>query len=163
MRCCCTDARTRRAFWIAAAICDAIAATSFRSPAVNVCRPVRAERCTTPNGSPPSRVLHRIGTDSISPRRYPSSAGAAHAPGSESVGSSVCSTRPEMLDRSSTATGAMASGEMPNAAIACSVPVTRSMSRIAPHSALTVSETSVRIVDAVSSSVTARPRISLIV
>jgi hypothetical protein len=53
--------------------------------------------------------------------------------------------------------------ETPSAATACNVPVTRSCTRIEARLAPTVSDTSVRIVAAVSSSVTARPRISLIV
>ena len=116
-----------------------------------------------PNGSGPARVLHRIGTDSIAPRRYGSSAWLDVASPSTISGCSVRNTRADTLVSSSTDIGCTPSGASPSTATACSVPVTRSSRRIEPRVAPTVSDTSRRIVDAVSSSVTARPRISLIV
>src|SRR6185437_6147784 len=71
--------------------------------------------------------------------------------------------RADTLHSSPSAMGGTSSGGAPSTATACSVSVTPSCTRMDPRRAPTVSEISLRIVAAVSSSETVRPRISVIV
>ena len=104
-----------------------------------------------------------IGTDIIAPFRYGRSASQSNSPSSTMRRCCSRKTSAETEQASSTAIGGASAATRPNAATTCSVSVTRSWTSIDARRAPTVADTSSRMVTAVSSWMTARPRISLIV